>query len=106
DLDLRRAEVLHAQRLADDRMADLVDAQDGFDVGVLEVNARRKGARDGHVHVAIDRRGGEESPEPLVVGRQIGAAAAASDAKGTAGDDHREEGTAGPEKTPLSAAHW
>src|SRR5205823_2054103 len=70
-----------------------------------QMDAWCEGAGDGHVDVAVDGRGDQESAERLVIRRQVGAAAAEGDAQRTAGDDHRDDESAAWLKMPCCSAH-
>ena len=92
DLDLRRPEVEFEQRLANEPVLHVIDPLDVLELRVLQEDARREGPHHGDVDVLVDRRRDQEPAVVLVVGRQVGAAAAKRDPQRTAGDDHRWRG--------------
>ena len=89
DLDLRRLETDHPQHLADDRMLDLVDRVDVFELRVLEKDARRERPHRRDVDVLVDRRRDQKAAVLPVIRGKVRAAAAERDTQGTARDDHR-----------------
>src|SRR5690606_36820726 len=88
DLDLRRAEVELPERLADDAVLHLVDPVHVLEAGVLEEDPRRKGAHHGDVDELVYGRRDEKAAVLLVVGREVGTAAAKGQAERAACDDH------------------
>ena len=75
DLQVGRGDAGELERLADDRVADLVDGLHPFDLGVAEQHLLERRQLAGHVHVLGDRRRQNEAAVLLVVRRQVGAAA-------------------------------
>ena len=67
---------------AEDGVLDVVDAGGAFEFGVFDDDLLLKGAMLRKVDVFIDGGGDEETAVRLIVGREIGAAAAERDAEG------------------------
>jgi hypothetical protein len=98
DLVLRFGDAHHRECFADERMLDVFEARDLFDLGVLEEHAGPERAVDRDPHVLVDRGREQEAAVVLVIRRQIGAAAAERDAQRAACDQHEARvivGTAG-----------
>jgi hypothetical protein len=70
-------------------MLDLIDALDVFELGVLDNDPRTKRFVDGDVDVPADRGRDYKASVLLVIGREVGAAAAEADSQRTPGYDHR-----------------
>src|SRR5882724_2160625 len=90
DLDTRAEDAGQTQRLADDRVLDLVDMRRALDLGVAQQHLLERRAVHGDVHVLRDGGGDEKATVPLVVGRKVGASAAERDAQWAASDDHAD----------------
>ena len=76
------------ERLAHDRMLELVDRADALELGIFHDQIVDEGLMHRDVDVLVDRRRDQEAALLAIVGRQVGAAAAERDAKRRAHDDH------------------
>jgi len=86
----RRGHFVQAQRFADERVPDFVDADGVLKGGIFQQVSAAEGFVDADVDVLVDRRGDDESAETAVIRRQIGTSASDRDAKWGAGDDHAD----------------
>ncbi len=97
DLDVTAGDAGQAQRLADDRVLDVVDLLDALDLRVAQDDLFERGLHQRHVDVLVDRGGHQEPAVLPVVRGQVGAAAAEGDAKRAASDDHFQTAKGGIE---------
>ena len=86
----RSSQLDQLQRLADQRVLDVLDPLDLLHLRILEEDPRHEPVMQQDVDVLVDRRGDEEAAVLLVVRRQVGPAAAEGDAERAAGHDHFE----------------
>jgi len=88
NLDLRRAQVLHGERFANDGVFHVRDPIDVFERGILEVDAGGERPSDGHVYVLVDGGRHQKAFALAIIRLQVGASAPQGDAQRTTRDDH------------------
>ena len=77
------------QRLADQRVLDVLDPLHLLHLRILQEDSRHEPMMDQDVDIFINGRGDEEAAVLLVVGRQVGPPAAERDPERATGHDHK-----------------